>query len=86
MPGFSEYCGSIAKYYKVVAARASDCATRIIKIMTTEITEEIQVTGSLLSFTLFEEKLMRNFYIINSRLKRLDEIHELDIKIKALEK
>lgn len=29
---------------------------------------------------------MRNFYIINSKLKRLDELQELDIKIKALEK
>lgn len=29
---------------------------------------------------------MRNFYIINTKLKRLDELQELDIKIKALEK
>lgn len=29
---------------------------------------------------------MRNFFIINAKLKKLDEIHELDIKIKALEK
>ena len=29
---------------------------------------------------------MRNFFIINSRLKKLDQIHELDIKIKGLEK
>ena len=52
----------------------------------TEVTEEIQVTGSLLTVNIFEEKLMRNFFIINSRLKKLDEIRELDIKIKALEK
>ncbi len=29
---------------------------------------------------------MRNFFIINTKLKKLDEIQELDIKIKALEK
>lgn len=29
---------------------------------------------------------MRNFFIINSKLKKLDDIHELDIKVKALEK
>ena len=29
---------------------------------------------------------MRNFYIVNARLKKLDQIQELDIKIKALEK
>ena len=51
-----------------------------------ETTQEIQVTGSLLNINLFEEKLMRNFFIINSRLKKLDQIHELDIKIKGLEK
>lgn len=50
----------------------------------TEVTEEIQVTGSLLSLNVFEEKLMRNFYIINMKLKRLDELQEIDIKIKAL--
>jgi hypothetical protein len=33
--------------------------------------EEIIVTGGLLSITLFEEKLMRNFFIINNRLKKL---------------
>ena len=51
---------------------------------TEEITEEIQVAGSLLSFNVFEEKLMRNFYIINTRLKKLDDIHELDLKMKAM--
>ena len=56
------------------------------KMSTEEITEEIQVSGSLLSFNVFEEKLMRNFYIINTRLRKLDDIHELDLKIKALEK
>jgi ribosomal protein L9 len=29
---------------------------------------------------------MRNFYIINTRLKKLDEINDLDLKIKGLEK
>lgn len=29
---------------------------------------------------------MRNFYIINSRLKRLDEIADLGTKLKSLEK
>lgn len=48
--------------------------------------EELQITGSILTLSIFEEKLMRNFYIINSRLKRLDELGELDIRLKALEK
>lgn len=36
-----------------------------------QIEEEIAVTGSLFSFTLFEEKLMKNFLIISNKLRKL---------------
>lgn len=54
--------------------------------MSEEVLQELQITGSLLSFNMFEEKLMRNFYIIGTKLKKLDDITELDTKIKSLEK
>lgn len=51
-----------------------------------QIEEEIAVTGSLFSFTLFEEKLMKNFLIISNKLRKLEGVLELEQRSKALEK
>lgn len=45
--------------------------------MSEVVEEELTITGSLFSITLFEEKLMKNFLIISNKLKRLEGLYEL---------
>ena len=40
--------------------------------MSEHIEEEIAVSGSLFSVSLFEEKLMKNFLLISNKLRRLE--------------
>lgn len=54
--------------------------------MSEEIEEEIAVSGSLFSVSLFEEKLMKNFLLISNKLRKLEGVLELEHRIKALEK
>lgn len=48
--------------------------------------EELVITGGLLSISLFEEKLMKNFMIIANKLRRLEAITDLESKTKVMEK
>lgn len=48
------------------------------KIMSGEqIEEEIAVSGSLFSVSLFEEKLMKNFLLISNKLRKLEGLADL---------
>lgn len=39
--------------------------------------EEIQITGSLLNITLFEDKIMKNFLIISNKLRKLETLFDV---------
>mgnify|MGYP000067761529 CR=1 FL=1 len=54
--------------------------------MTEIIEEEITVTGTLINVTLFEDKIMKNFLLISNKLKKLENLYDLEKKQKALEK
>lgn len=45
--------------------------------MSEQIEEEIAVSGSLFSVSLFEEKLMKNFLLISNKLRKLEGVLEL---------
>ena len=51
-----------------------------------QIEEEIAVSGSLFSVSLFEEKLMKNFLLISNKLRKLEGLADLEQRNKALEK
>lgn len=51
-----------------------------------QIEEEIAVSGSLFSVSLFEEKLMKNFLLISNKLRKLEALSDLEQRNKALEK
>jgi hypothetical protein len=48
--------------------------------------EEIQITGTLLNITVFEDKIMKNFLLISNKLRRLETVFDMEQKQKALEK
>ena len=52
--------------------------------MSETIQEEITISGSLLTVTLFEEKLMNNFLIISNKIRKLEGLFEMEHKHKAL--
>ena len=54
--------------------------------MSEQIEEEIAVSGSLFSVSLFEEKLMKNFLLISNKLRKLEGALQFEHRIKALEK
>lgn len=54
--------------------------------MSESIEEEIAVSGSLFSVSLFEEKLMKNFLLISNKLRKLEGVLELEHRMKAMEK
>lgn len=51
-----------------------------------QVEEEIAVSGSLFSVSLFEEKLMKNFLLISNKLRKLEGLADLEQRNKALEK
>ena len=48
--------------------------------------EQIVVSGGLLNFTIFEDKLMRNFLVISNKLNKLQGVLDMDQRVRALEK
>ena len=60
-------------WLSVIDDRNSVNAMRLISfIMSEQIEEEIAVSGSLFSVSLFEEKLMKNFLLISNKLRKLE--------------
>lgn len=57
-----------------------------VLFMSEQVEEEIAVSGSLFSVSLFEEKLMKNFLLISNKLRKLEGVLELEHRIKAVEK